>query len=176
MNLVLVEVERNIRGVMELKLQLELIPEGQWGKSLARLLPKSVWDMLRRDVYQKFNYSCCICGATNCRVNCHESWRFDDKKRIQYLMYLQCLCDDCHMIRHWGRTVAVTLTGELPVDTITRLTKHFCEVNQCTVQDFEVHKVLMGNLWQERSRHPYKVDFGLFAPEVVVKKWANLKK
>lgn len=167
-------VERSTRNAMELKLQLELIPETQYYLSLARLLPKAVWDTLRRDVYWKFNYTCCICGKTDCRVNCHESWEFDDKNRIQYLKSLQCLCDDCHMIRHWGRTVAETLAGNLPKATLTRLTKHFCTVNNCTVEDFETHKVLMGELWQKRSKHHYRIDWGLFKPEVVIKQWKKI--
>jgi len=159
---------------VDLKLQLELIPERQWGLSLANLLPKPVWDTLRKEIYWSAGYTCCICGATNCRVNCHESWTFDDKKRIQYLKEFQCLCDDCHLIRHWGRTVAETLKGTLPQDTIKKLTFHFCEVNQCTIEDFERHKVEAGELWQRRSRHNYRIDFGLFKPEVVIKEWRKL--
>lgn len=109
-------------------------------------------------------------------MNCHEVWEYDDKKHIQHLRGLQSLCDDCHMIRHWGRTVSETLKGNYPKGTIERLTKHFCEVNQCSRGDFEEHKVLMGNLWQKRSRFHYKVDFGLFTPEALVKTHFRLKR
>jgi len=156
-----------------LKLQLELIPERQWHLSLARLLPKEIWDALRREIYQKFSYTCCICDTTNCRVNCHEVWLFDDKRRIQYLKGLQCLDDDCHMVKHWGRTVAETLKGNYPADTIDRLTRHFCEVNQCTPEAFELHKVEAGELWLKRSRYDYRIDFGLFKIETIVKTYKD---
>lgn len=160
---------------MTLKLTLELIPEMQWGQSLARLLPTEVWDSLRREIYQKFNYECAICSGSG-RMNCHEVWTFDDKNHIQFLKGLQSLCDDCHMIRHWGRTVAETQKGTYPKDTLTRLTRHFCEVNECTVAEFEEHKVEMGSLWLKRSGHHYKIDFGLFKPETLVKTYFSLKR
>ena len=161
---------------MKLKLAIETIPEGSWGKSLANLLPRPVWDTLRREIYTRARYRCSICEEVNEQLHCHEVWKYDDRGRVQTLVGFRCLCSSCHMVKHWGRTVAETLAGNLPQDTIGRLTKHFCEVNQCTVGGFEAHKVLMGAIWQKRSRHHYKVDFGLFKPEVVVKEWKNLKK
>lgn len=154
-----------------MKLELELIPEGSWGKSLARLLPRPVWDTLRREVYQRFNYTCAICGNIGVRVNCHEVWRFEDRKHLQHLADFQCLCDDCHNIKHWGRTVALVHEGQLPQDYLLTLTRHFCEVNNCTEEDFGLHKVEMGNLWGRRSRHRYTIDFGKFEPERVITAW-----
>ena len=159
-----------------MKLELELIPEGSWYSSLAHLLPKEVWDTLRREVYSLSNYTCIICGATNTRVNCHETWKWNDKTRVQKLMGFRCLCDDCHLIKHWGRTVRLVHEGKLPSDTIERLTKHFCTVNNCTLEDFQLHKVKSGDLYQKRSRHKYRIDFGKFEPEEVVKTWKKLKK
>ena len=154
-----------------MKLELELIPEKQWHKSLANLLPKPVWDSLRREVYQEFGYSCAICGAVNCRVNCHEVWEFDDRKKIQKLVAFKSLCDHCHNIKHWGRTVALVHQGEYSSNYLEKLTQHFCEVNQCSVEDFERHKVEAGDTWLRRSKYKYKLDWGKFSPDKVTKVW-----
>lgn len=147
-----------------MKLEIEPIPESTWHISLANLLPKPLWDLVRGDIYRDSNYTCEICGATNTRMNCHEVWGYDDQKYIQFLKSLQSLCDKCHDIKHWGRTVALVHEGKLPGNYLVELTKHFCSVNGCTENEFTIHKVEVGNLWQERSRHNYKVDFGKCTP------------
>ncbi len=161
---------------MKLRLELELIPEGSWHKSLANLLPKPVWDKVRREVYAEFRYTCSICGAEGVRVNCHESWKFDDKKHIQFLKGFMCLCDDCHSIKHWGNTVNRVHKGELPKNYLNELTEHFCRVNKCLPAVFEAHKVAMGTLYQKRSRYVYRIDFGNLGPDSIVKEWMELKK
>jgi hypothetical protein len=153
-----------------LKLELEPIPESTWGRSLAQLLPKEVWDDLRREVYAAYNYTCAICGAKDKQLHCHERWEFDDKKHIQYLAGLVCLCRDCHEVKHWGRTVAEAhKNGDS--GKIVRLTKHFCDVNNCSEKAFNLHKIEKGAINQERSRHKYTVNFGKFRPDLVEKIW-----
>jgi hypothetical protein len=159
---------------MSLILQLELIPESSWGRSLAHLLPRPIWDEIRRDVYKEFDYTCCLCKATDCEVHAHELWEYNDKTHVQKLRGFQCLCADCHAVKHWGHTVQMVHEGKYPKDTIERLTLHFCRVNNCGPLDFELHKVEMGNLYQKRSKHVYKIDFGRFEPSKVVKIWENL--
>ncbi len=159
-----------------MKLEIESIPEKSWGTSLANLLPKPVWDTLRREVYGRFNYQCCICGAVDIQVHCHEKWRYDDRKRIQYLVELQCLCVDCHNVKHFGRTVALVHEGKLTWDHLLRLTDHFLRVNSCTQEDFVLHKLAVGTLNYRRSKHLYKVDFGKFDPGSVVAVWRKVKK
>jgi len=159
-----------LRFTPVLKLELELIPESTWGKSLAQLLPKEVWDDLRREVYEAFAHKCAICGTADKQLHCHERWEFDDKKHIQRLAGFQCLCVDCHNIKHWGLTVVVAHRDNTP-EKLVYLTKHFCEVNNCSEKVFTLHKVEIGSISQERSRHKYKVDFGVFRPDLVEKIW-----
>jgi len=157
-------------------LEIEPVPELNWHISLANLLPKPVWDKLRREVYTKFNYTCCICGRTDTRVNCHEKWLYDDMKKIQKLQGFQCLCDDCHNIKHWGRTVALAHKGELSINYLSLLTNHFCKINGCSISQFMEHKVVVGNLHQKRSKKRYKVDFGEFHPDRVIEIYSKLVK
>lgn len=154
----------------ELKLTIEPIPESTWGMSLAHLLPQEIWDILRREVYEGFHHTCAICGAQDKQLHCHEKWTYDDRKRIQKLLGFQCLCVDCHNIKHWGRTVAVALERK-DQDTISRLTAHFCKVNNCSKSVMDLHKVEVGNQIQKRGKYQYKVDFGKFRPDLVEKVW-----
>jgi len=163
-----------LRFFTKLKLTIESIPESTWGVSLANLLPRAVWDSLRREVYSSFNYTCAICGSTDKTLHCHEKWSYDDKARIQRLVGFQCLCEDCHAIKHWGRTVAVALKSK-DKESIPRLTEHFCKVNNCSVDAFSLYKVEVGSIAQDRSRHKYKVDFGKFNPANVEAVWNRMK-
>ena len=159
-----------LRFSPDMKLTIESIPESTWGVSLAQLLPQEVWDALRKEVYGGFNYTCAICGAKDKQLHCHEKWKWDDKKHIQYFVGFQCLCVDCHNIKHWGRTVAVA-HEENNQEIIPYLTFHFCQVNKCSVDAFSLYKVEVGHINQIRNRYRYKVDFGKFRPDLVEKVW-----
>jgi len=141
------------------KLSIELIPEKSWGKSLAQWLPKKDWDSLRRKIYRRYNWTCQICDTFGVRVHCHEVWEYDDQKKIQKLKDLNCLCEDCHNIKHWGRTINLLHEGTYSQDYIDKLRKHYCEVNKCPVEDMIKHIVEAGDKNMKRSRYRYKIDF-----------------
>lgn len=163
-----------LRFTPVMKLELELIPESTWGKSLAQLLPREVWDDLRREVYDAFNHTCAVCGTTDKQLHCHEIWKFDDKKHIQYLVGFKCLCVDCHDVKHWGRTVAEAHKNGNS-GRLVYLTKHFCKVNNCNEKVFMLHKVEIGDISQMRNRHRYTVNFGKFRPDLVEAIWKKQK-
>ena len=152
-----------------MKLEIELIPEKSWGRSLANILPQPVWDTLRREVYAEFGYSCAICSTDDKELHCHEVWEY--KGKIQFLKGFQCLCRDCHNIKHWGRTIYLLHDGKFTQDYIDSLRKHFCEVNQCTEMDMIRHIVEAGDKNLKRSRYRYTIDFGKFTPERVIEAW-----
>jgi hypothetical protein len=156
---------------VKLKLTIESIPACNWHISLANMLPREVWDTLRREVYFKARYICEVCAATDVEVHAHERWQYDDRKRTQKLVGIQCICKDCHDIRHWGRAVNMVHEGKYPGDTLQRLTAHFLEVNKCTLLDFEKHKVQIGQLTHMRSKKEYKVDFGKFKLDRIIDLW-----
>lgn len=141
-----------------MKLEIELIPGKQWGKSLAQLLPKEDWDILRRKIYRVHNWTCQICGAYGVRVHCHEVWSYNDQKRIQKLVDLECCCEDCHHIHHWGQTIHLLHEGKLTQAYIDKLRKHYCGVNKCTEKDMIEHIVEAGEKNMRRSRYKYRLD------------------
>ena len=156
---------------MNLILTIESIPSNNWHLSLANLLPKPVWDTIRREVYFKAGYICEVCSACDCEVHAHEVWTYDDKKHSQVLKDIVCLCADCHNIKHWGRVVALVHKRQLPPDTLQKLTDHFLRVNKCTKEDFEIHKVAVGELTHMRSNKKYKINFGKFKINRVISIW-----
>ena len=84
-----------------MKLEIELVPETSWYNNLRKALPRSEWDKIRKEVYEKANNKCEICQQDG-RLNCHEKWSYDDEKNIQKLQGFQALCDKCHNIKHIG--------------------------------------------------------------------------
>jgi hypothetical protein len=62
----------------KLKLKIELVPKTSWYNNLRNLLPRSVWDKIRKETFDYYNHKCGICGAEG-KLNCHEIWEFDDK-------------------------------------------------------------------------------------------------
>ena len=142
-----------------MKLEIELVPEKSWGKSLARLLPKKDLDILRKKTYRRYNWTCQICGSYGVRVNCHEKWEYDHKLKRQILVGLVCLCDDCHNIKHWGRTIQLYHEGKLTSGDIDHLREHFCRVNKCTEEDMIEHIVEAGDKNMKRGHSRYKIDF-----------------
>ncbi len=144
---------------MKLRLEIELVPRSCWGRSLAQEVPKPLWDSLRRIIYRRYLYTCQVCNAYGEEVHCHEVWRYrDGRKKVQELADLTCLCKACHHIKHWGRTSAENLAGKISTEYILLLTKHFCFVNECTIEYFLKHKVEAHEKNQWRSRFNYSLD------------------
>lgn len=144
----------------ELKLKVEPVPSSAWGNSLAQKLPKKYWDVIRKLCYQRYLWKCQCCEVFNVKVHCHEVWTYDRRRRLKILMDLMCLCEDCHAIKHWGRTVGEFHKGKISAEEIERLKVHFYTVNKCIEADMLAHLVEVGDLNQKRSRFGYKLDLG----------------
>lgn len=133
-----------------MKLEFGLIPQTSWGLSLANKLGKEEWDKIRKEVYKKANYRCQICGEDGV-LHSHEVWRFELKKKIQRLVGIECLCEMCHNVKHFGRSKKVYSKSY-----VDRLIKHWCKINGKSERDFnaynaKVHleyKKLAGVDWQ----------------------------
>lgn len=87
-----------------LKLQIELVPSSCFWSNIRSYLKQSQWDKIRKQVYEKANYCCEICGEQGIYypVACHEVWKYDDIEGIQTLSHFQALCMSCHDVKHIG--------------------------------------------------------------------------
>ncbi len=135
-----------------MKLDFEFIPQTSWGISLAQKLDPKEWDKIRRECYKEADYRCEICGAGGVELHCHERWLWDDKKHIQHLNDLVCLCELCHNTIHLGRSL-----NTYRASYIERLKTHWCKVNKKPKSQFLYYYIKASKLAEKRSKYHYKV-------------------
>jgi len=140
-----------------MKLTAELVPETAWGKSLYNLLPREIWNELREGFIKENGRKCQICGETSGKIYLHEIWNYDDQKHIQKLEGLILLCEMCNRIKHIGHTGILADEGKLDYDEVVN---HFCKVNNCSKKEFYEHVDNAFKIWEKRSQHQWKQDFG----------------
>lgn len=102
---------------------------------------------------------CQICGEHQGKMNLHEKWHYDDEKHVQQLEGFILLCEKCHLIKHIG--FAKVLAGKGKLD-YNQLKEHFCNVNKCSEMKFTEHVKEAFRIWEARSSHEWKQDFGEF--------------
>lgn len=121
------------------KLNFELVPDGCWYSNLRTLLKPKDWDVLRKDAYKRANGKCMICSRPALRLEAHERWSYDEKKKIQKLVDIIAVCHSCHSVIHIGRT---QLLGDEE-----KAIKHYLKVNKCSYSDY------IKNLGEANARH-----------------------
>ncbi len=140
----------------ELNLSIELVPQTIWYSSLRNKIQKEEWDKIRKKSYADSGHKCTICKSEG-RLNCHEIWEYDDKKHIQKLKGFIALCDNCHMIKHFGFASIQANKGLLDME---KLIEHFMKVNNIDRKTFDKHHEESFQVWKERSRHKWEQDLG----------------
>ena len=136
----------------DLKLTIELVPQGSFFNNVRAIVTKDEWDILRHEAYQGANYICEICGGKGDKwpVECHEIWEYDDIKHIQTLKGLTALCPNCHAVKHMGySSISGNFSGAL---------SHFMSVNN--LDKFEAARLVdkAFRLWKSRSEYNWTVD------------------
>lgn len=89
------------------KLKIELVPESLWGFSLAKALPKKLWDIIRKDAISRSDGVCCICGAKSKILHGHETWSYNEQTKVQKLENVIAVCPLCHSAIHLNRSYVV---------------------------------------------------------------------
>ena len=92
-------------------------------------------------------------------MNLHEIWKYDDAKYMQKLEGFVLLCKMCHHVKHIGLAGILASQGKLDY---RKVIEHFCKVNHCTGKEFEEHKTEAFKIWERRSTHHWKQDFGKY--------------
>jgi hypothetical protein len=142
-----------------LKLAVELVPKTAWNQSLAKLLPRSVWNTIREGIIEEHGKRCRICGEEEGTMNLHEMWEYNDVNHIQKLGGFILLCSMCHHVKHIGLAGILANQGKLDYNEVI---KHFCKVNNCSEKEFEEHVDNAFKIWRERSQHQWKQNFGKY--------------
>lgn len=135
------------------KLQIEMIPRTSWYSNLRSELSKEDWDILRKEAYRNANWHCQICGCSGVQLHAHEIWDFNMATEVQTLIKIVALCPICHATIHYGRTCKIEgMAGA------EKVMKHFCKVNNCSLEDFNEHVREAKDLWMIRSEVNWKLD------------------
>jgi len=140
-----------------MKLNIELVPSTIWHSNIRNLVPKKVWDKIRKEQYEEAGYKCEMCGISG-KLHCHEIWEYDDENHMQKLVGFIALCENCHMIKHAGFSMH-TPEGIRIYDR-NSLIEHFCKVNGCSREDFIKHEKDAFKQWEERSKFEWEQGFG----------------
>lgn len=143
-----------------LKLQIDVVPKSAWGKNLRTQVRKRTWDQIREEAYAKAGRRCEICGASG-KLNCHEKWFYDEKKKIQLLTGFQAVCTPCHHVSHYGMSMILAQQGIIDLDEID---KHFLKVNRVKQDVLEEHMKETDATFNRRSRIKWRVEFGKWRP------------
>lgn len=152
------------RDVIE-PLQGDLIPETSYGASLANLLTKSSWDILRMPLVERQGGRCILCGgAGSGALDCHEVWEYWEPATnkqgdagVQRLAGLLGLCQDCHLVFHIGYA---RVTGREPF-ALERLRL----INRWSRAEVSTFNGFNNDLGVRRSNFLWVLDVGRFAPE-----------
>jgi len=142
-----------------MELEIELVPSTAWYSNLRNKISKEEWDKIRKQSYVDSNHRCSICNADG-RLNCHESWEYDDKKYIQKLKGFVALCDNCHMVKHIGFASIQANKGLLDMK---ELIKHFIKVNKVNEIEFKKHQHQSFREWERRSKNKWEIDLSKWA-------------
>ncbi len=150
----------------KLKLVIDLVPKTCWYSNLRKEMPRSKWDKLRKQVYDKAGNACEICGSKR-KLNCHELWKYDDKKRIQKLKGFRALCNMCHFVAHFGFAEILASQGDLDLEAVI---KHFMKVNKVNRKVFDNYRDESFALWAHRSLYKrWRTDLGKWSSLVIKK-------
>ncbi len=141
------------------KLEFDLVPGSSWGNNLRNMLGRTEWDKLRAQMLAERGNKCAVCGSSE-RLQCHEVWAFDDKKRVQSLRGFQASCSLCHLASHFGLAETLAQQGHVNLENVIA---HFLKVNRISKEQFETEKTKAFALWRKRSEREWKIDFGEWA-------------
>lgn len=144
----------------------DLIPSSSWGSSLANLLTKRSWDMLRHPVIQKYNNICMVCGTRHDSMDVHEIWSYgfpsDEEIReanrgdemcfgIQRLDAMIPVCKECHECFHLG---FASINHRLDVAL-----KRIRIINQWSEKELHLYKEMVFDRFSEASEIFWMLDF-----------------
>lgn len=156
-----------------------MVPEPIWGWNLRSNdgLGKYRWGKLRQSILNARGPSCAICGSTE-KPHGHEVWVYQEGPRrgIARLVEVEIVCRDCHSIHHWGVSTRLGFQGAMPIEELKRLVRHACKINNWKIPDFQRHADEAMEIWSQRSKLRWKVDWGPFREAVRDAKAARVER
>lgn len=132
---------------------VDMIPSSCWFTNVRSCVEPSDWDRLRKFVYQRAEYRCECCSKSNCTLEAHERWHFNDATKVQKLMRIIALCTDCHLATHIGHTT-ITNRGNEAFD-------HLMKVTGMSLEQAEDHIDEAYELCAARDEYIWELDLSI---------------
>lgn len=141
------------------KLSVELVPSSSWGQNVRSVINRRGWRLVRERVLEQANYTCEICGndlsRRKDRLHCHEIWDYqisteEYRKGKQVLTGLQCLCHNCHEVKHIGLAFHNNRGDQA--------TTHLADVNGWSNEEAIEYVLKAFAVWEQRSLNKWELD------------------
>lgn len=134
----------------------ELVPAPLWGRSAYRMLGQRViWKKkIRPDALTAANNRCCICGAADGRLICHDKWQYDDKNATATLAGFEIHCGMCDTVTHLGRA----MQGDDPREVFLAALAHLCAVNHCPPNAAQGILADALAVWEQRNKKKWTIE------------------
>lgn len=136
------------------RLTVELIPAPTWGINV-RTQYRALWPQIRKKAIAENGTRCASCHNPPHKIfHVHEVFEYDEVLQVQKLVGFQVLCEDCHAVKHAGRTIAKD-----PHYGRFNVLQALVEVNKWTWEQARDHLERAFIIWQARSLlKNWKVD------------------
>lgn len=146
--------DRNFGGS---ELYVDLIPSSCWFTNVRYCVESSDWDIIRKRVYSRINYTC-ECCLKNCFKNkvpieAHERWMYDYSTYTQKLVRLIGLCKQCHLSTHMG---FARINGKEQ-----EALSHLKKVRNFTSDELNEHVNVAYAIWTEKNQFIWNLDLSL---------------
>jgi hypothetical protein len=139
-------------------LRPQRVPAPLEGRSVYRALRRNKWwKKIRSNTRNTAEGKCEICLTPEGRMYCHEDWRYDDQSHIATLKRFMWICQNCNGVLHIGGG-PYSWSGDLEDDPCMKIIGHLMEVNQMSVEEACALLVEDNEIYDERSKHEWKVE------------------
>jgi hypothetical protein len=145
------------------ELFIDLIPSSCWFKNVRTSIPRKDWNIIRKRIYKRVNYTCECCGIntdeddSNGQLEAHERWEYDEINKIQTLKRIIALCHECHQSTHMGYASIIGKKEEAM--------EHLKNVGKFSDEELEKHYKNAFSEWKKRSEYNWKLDISLVTPK-----------
>lgn len=147
-----IEYNNLVSEIIKPLLSIELVPQTCWYSNVRSEVPKSTWDIIKKDSSLKAKNRCEICNGKGPKwpVECHEVWNYDSKSQTQKLVRMISLCPSCHEVKHMG---FANINGRLE-----QAKQHLAKINNWSSDQTDKYVALAFRLWEIRSNYEWSLD------------------
>lgn len=141
-------------NLSKLRLWANLIPKNSFFDNLRYLFHNDEWDIIRKVVYKRDNFSCKICKRQNIKLEAHEEWVYNYENKTQKLENIVSLCNLCHINKHLGFAEILVKEKKKTQESIIN---HWCWVNNEKEKNFNNYRESVFELWNLKNLIEWKI-------------------